>query len=56
MKNNVNFKVISGNWGNGEYKYNVQRLCNGVYSGQGRFARDYKEVLAYITKELKGEQ
>lgn len=52
MNTEIDFKIISGNWNNGEYKYNVQKRYNGVYSGQGKFARNYKEIINYISKEL----
>lgn len=53
MKNKIDFKIIQGNWCNGEYKYNVQKICNGVYSGNGRFVRTYGEAKNYIENELK---
>ena len=40
-------KIIEGNWNNGEYKYNVQVLCNGVYSGNGKFFRTRGEAEKY---------
>lgn len=49
------FKIIRGNWHNGEYKYNVQITYNGLYSGHGKFVRTYNEAIEYITNEMKGE-
>lgn len=50
------FKIIRGNWHNGEYRYNVQITYNGLYSGHGKFVRTYNEAIEYITNEMKGEQ
>ena len=55
MNELTDIKIIKGNWLNGEYKYNVQLLYNGVYAGHGRFTRSYKEAKQYIIKVLKGE-
>lgn len=45
-------KIIEGNWNNGEYKYNVQVLYNGVYSGNGKFFRTREEAEEY-SKTIK---
>ena len=41
-------KIIEGNWGNGEYKYNVQTFHNGTYAGHGRFFRTREGAEDYI--------
>lgn len=41
-------KIIEGNWYNGEFKYNVQVLYNGTYSGNGKFCKTREEAEEYI--------
>lgn len=53
MNELTDIKLIQGNWQNGEYKYNIQLLYNGVYTGRGKFARTYEDAKQYIMKELK---
>lgn len=48
-------KIIQGNWNNGEYKYNVQVLYNGLYSGNGKFFRTREEAEAYSKTINKGD-
>lgn len=55
MNELTDIKIIKGNWQNGEYKYDVQLLYNGVYAGHGKFVRNYQEAKQYIINILKGE-
>lgn len=58
MSKNISFKVIK--IGANEYsrklgyKYNVQVLVNGKYSGVGRFCKTLKEVETYKRNIRKG--
>lgn len=47
------FKIIRGNWGNGEYKYNVQLFYNGMYCGRGKFCKTYNEAIRYIDEKMR---
>lgn len=53
MTKGTNFKIIRGSWNNGEYKYNVQIIHNGVYCGHGRFCKTYNEAIQYANKEIR---
>lgn len=32
------------------YKYNIQKFINGYYCGEGRFCKNYFDVIKYIIK------